>query len=403
MKSALRAVVLVSAFLIINAPLSAQEQLEPGDNARFRWGFLRFTPGIAVTDIGVDNNVYNTVDNPMSDSTAAIGPAVNAWMRLGALRVAEKSSGRYLYFKEAASQRSWNTDNELRLELPLARFKPFAIGRYINASQRDGYEIDTRARSSTNAVTLGIDLRFSGKTTVVLSGTRNTLAYNPGETFLGSDLADSLNRHAGTETAQIRYALTPLTTFVLTGDAVQDRFDHERFRDADSFSVRPGFEFKPFALISGTASVGFRHFNVLSDAIEDYQGVVASVDAKYILTTTTQLAAKFSRDLAFSYDDGLPYYTLSDVKLTMTRRLTNSWDVVADAGHQSLAYRGLTAEPSAPHTDAGVLVGFGIGYFVGETLRIGVDVNSYSRRSALSIRNYDGVRAGASVTYGLQR
>src|SRR5262249_30765754 len=160
--------VLVSVLLITRAsvsaqapePLSAQthEQVEPGDNARFRWGFLRFTPGIAITDIGIDNNVYNTTDNPVTDSTAAFGPAVHAWIRLGALRVAEKSSGQYLYFKEATSQRSWNTANEIRFELPLARIKPFAVSSYLNARQREGYEIDARARASTNVATLGTEV-----------------------------------------------------------------------------------------------------------------------------------------------------------------------------------------------------------------------------------------------------
>lgn len=407
MKPAIRVLMVVSALLMISARLSAQgqspEQVEPGDTARFRWGFLRFTPGIAITDIGIDNNVYNSADNPISDTTAAIGPAVNAWMRLGALRIADKSSGQYLYFKEAASQRSWNTANEIRLELPLARFKPFAVASYLNARQREGYEIDARARASTNQTTLGTDVRVSGKTTLVLSGSRATLAYDQNETFLGSELAQSLNRHTDIESAQVRYALTPLTTFVFTGEADQDRFDHEPFRNADSFSVRPGFEFKPFALISGKASVGFRSFNVLSNAIEDYQGLIATVDTKYTLATTTQIAAKFNRDVAFSYDDVLPYYTLNDAKITITQRVASSWDVLANGGRQSLAYRGLTADPADAHTDTIRLIGGGIGYFVGDTFRIGLDVNSYTRRSAISNRNFNGVRAGASVTYGMQR
>lgn len=407
MKSGLRAVALVSAFLAMAAAAAAQtrtqEQQESGDGARFRWGPLHFTPGIAITDVGVDSNVFNSSDHPVSDSLASIGPAVNAWLKLGPVRVAEKSAGQYLYFKESENQRSWNTLNELKLDVPLARFRPFAIGSYVNTRQREGFEIDARARASTNLATLGTDVRLSGKTTLVLSGTRTTLAYDRSETFLGTDLAASLNRHSDGELGQLRFALTPLTTLVFTGEAVQDRFDTERFRNADSFSVRPGFEFKPFALISGKVSVGYRHFNVLSDAIKDYQGVVANVDARYMLTTSTQVTAKFNRDIAFSYEDALPYYTFSEAKLAITRRLGSSWDVVGSGARQLLGYRGLAADPSAAHIDTGRVVGFGVGYLVGDTFRIGIDVNSYSRRSVISQRNYDGVRAGASVTYGIQR
>ena len=75
MKSAFRAVALVSLFLAAPLSLSAQVVDEnPGDHARFRWGGLRFTPGISVTDVGVDNNVFNDAAHQVSDTTAAILP-----------------------------------------------------------------------------------------------------------------------------------------------------------------------------------------------------------------------------------------------------------------------------------------------------------------------------------------
>src|SRR5262249_12292131 len=151
--------------------------------------------------------------------------------------------------------------------------------------------IDTRIRQSLNLVTLGTDLLISGRTMLVLSGTRKTTAIDDKETFLGHDLANALNQHSDTELLELRYKLTPLTTLVVASDATQDRFASDQLRNADSMAVRPGFEFKPFALISGKVSVGYRHFNVLSERVQDFQGPVANVDAKYTLTTTTQISA----------------------------------------------------------------------------------------------------------------
>jgi len=404
MKGFVRLVVFVSLFASAATAGWAQEQREPGQDARFRWGALRFTPGIALTDMGVDNNVFNDADHELSDTTAAIGPAVNFWMNAGSLRMIGKSAGQYLYFQKYDNQRAWNTADELRFEFPLSRFKPFAVGSYANTKQRPGFEIDSRARASTNAVTLGTDLRFSGKTMATLSGTRAGIAFDEKETFLGSELAAALNRHSDTETAQLKYALTPLTTLVMTADAVQDRFDHDRLRNADSFSVRPGFEFKPFALISGKVSVGIRHFNALNDSVRDFQGAVATVDVKYTLTTSTQLTAKVNRDVAFSFEETEPYYTLTDSGLTLTQRVASSWDVLARSGWQSLAYNGIRTDLGASErTDRGQLYGLGIGYRLGETLRLGLDVNYYFRRSALTNRNYDGLRAGVSVSYGISQ
>jgi hypothetical protein len=377
---------------------------DPSESARFQWGPLKFTPGIAISNVGIDNNVFNDPDHQLQDTTAAVGPAVNLWTNLGRLRISEKSAGQYLYFKQFENQRSWNTSHSLKFDLPLNRIHPFAEGTYVNARDRPGYEIDSRARASTNAVTFGSELRLSGKSTAVLSVNRTNIAFDQHETFLGSELATSLNRRSDTESAQLRYKMTPLTTLVTTADAVQDRFDYDRLRNTDSYSVRSGFEFKPFALISGKAAVGFRHFNVLNDTVQDFNGLVASVDAKYNITTSTQLNAKVNRDTQFSFDDLLPYYTLTDTNLNLKQRIRSTWEVTATGARQSLAYHGLTTESAAlDRTDRGTILGLGIGYLVGETVRVGFDVNYYRRESEIAGRNYDGLRAGASVSYGLQK
>ena len=327
----------MASLLLIATHASAQETADPGETARFHWGILRFTPSIAVSNLGVDNNVFNTIDDQKRDTTAAAGPAVALWMNLGPVRVSAKTSGQYLYFKEFANQRSWNAADDLRLELRLARLKPFAQGTYANTRQRPGFEIDARARASINVATLGTELRASGKTTLIFSGSRTTTAFDQNETFLGATLAKALNRYSDTELLQFRYALTPLTTFVMTSEAIQDRFGEDRVRNSDSIRVLPGFEFKPFALISGKASVGFRRFNVLSETVDDYQGVVASVDAKYMIATTTQIGARVDRDVAYSFEEASPYYALTDIGLTITQRLSRSWEVVASGALQSLA------------------------------------------------------------------
>jgi len=232
---------------------------------------------------------------------------------------------------------------------------------------------------------------------------RSRESFDAKETFLGSDLAAALNRYSDSEVLQFHYALTPLTTFVTTAEAVQDRFEHDRLRNADSISVRPGFEFKPFALISGKVAVGFRHFNVLNEAVRDYQGLVASVDARYTLGAATLISARVNRDLMFSFDESLPYYALTESGVSITQRLASSWDVLARAGWQALAYRGVITSLDLPRTDRGQMYGLGLGYLIEDTFRIGLDVNYYLRRSPLTQRNYDGLRAGVSVSYGLSQ
>jgi Putative beta-barrel porin 2 len=403
MKSAIHRLALVSLFVCTAALLFAQERpetIDPSETARFRWGPLRFTPGIALTDIGVDSNVFNTVDDQRQDTTAAVGPAVNFWAHLQRARVTGKSSGQYLYFKTYDNQRGWNTTNELEFDLPLARLRPFVSGSYINTRERPGYEIDSRSRAATNTVRLGTDLRVSGKTIFTFSGSRTNIAFDQNDTFLASELARSLNRREDAEEFQFRYGLTPLTTLVVKNEAIQDRFSSETGRNADSIRVMPGFLFKPLALISGSAFVGFRHFNALNDTIADFNGLVAKVDAQYVVAAT-RLQVKVGRDVVFSYEDINPYYKLTDVALTLTQRVTRSWDIVGRGGWQSLEYQQLQSSLGDGRTDRGRLYGGGAGYRFGEALRLGLDVNYLVRRSPDFARQYNGVRVGASVSYGI--
>jgi len=141
-KSSVRVIVLVSALAGLTTAAQAQEQPNPSEGARFQWGALRFTPGISVSNVGVDNNVFNDPDHQVSDTTTALGPAVDVWVNAGRLRVTGKSGAQYLYFKNYESQRSWNTADELKFELPLSRLKPFAGGAYVNTRLRPGFEID---------------------------------------------------------------------------------------------------------------------------------------------------------------------------------------------------------------------------------------------------------------------
>jgi hypothetical protein len=388
-----------------SVPAFAQEAADPFETARFRLGPLRFTPAIEITSVGRDTNVFNEADDPKSDTTAAFGPAVELWMRPAGTRLSARIGGQYLYFKNFDNQRAWNTTNEARWEVPLARLTPFIAGSYINSRERQGYEIDSRSRRRDDSVTLGTSLRLSGKTSFVVSARRFNANYDETESFLGTTLAEALNRREDTGQVQFRYELTPLTTFVLDTDFVRDRFELSNLRDTDSIRVMPGFEFKPFALISGRAFVGYRQFDPSSVTLPDYRGLVASVDATYV-RNSTRFQAKVDKDVAYSYAINHPYYALLDTGLTVTQRVTRAWEVVGRGSRQSLVYRQLSSSGATGDqpTDRGYAYGGGIGYLVAETFRLGFDANYYTRRSEIEgRRDFDGLRVFGSISYGIQQ
>lgn len=399
-----RALALACACLGLSSRAAAQDPEDPFETARFRLGPVRFTPAIQITSVGRDTNVFNEADDAKSDTTAAFGPALQLWMRPGGLRLTAKVGAQYLYFKEFANQRAWNTNDEGKLEVPLARITPFVAGSYVNSRERQGYEIDSRSRRRDTMVTAGSSLRLSGKTSFVVSFRRFNAKYDEQET-LGLELADALNRREDVTKVQFRYALTPLTTFVVDTDLARDRFARQVVRDADSVRVMPGVELKPLALISGRAFVGYREFTPLSDTVPGYRGLVAAVDATYI-RGSTRFQAKVDRDLAYSLSPTRPYYTLLDTGLTVTQRVTTALEFVGRASRQTLAYRQLVSEdsPTDAARDRGHMFGAGIGYLLGETFRLGLDANYYTRRSDFEgRRDYEGLRIFGSISYGIQQ
>ena len=156
------------------------------------------------------------------------------------------------------------------------------------------------------SVSAGARLRVSGRSDVLLYGGRSVDEYQQGEIFNDVDLANSLNHSTDSEGLESRYKLTPLTTFVIQAQALQDRFFYNSLRDANSIKVLPGFELKPAALISGKVFVGVRRLDPLNPDLPKYQGVAAAVDAS-VINGSRLFQVTLNRDTVFSYPDTDPY------------------------------------------------------------------------------------------------
>jgi Putative beta-barrel porin 2 len=403
-------VVALALTLCAAVPAFAQDVApDPFSTARFRFGAVAFSPGITVTNMGWDTNVFNEWENPKTDFTLTLTPQTDAWLRFGPARVKVHASIGYVYFADYYKERSWNTDDSVRFEVPLIHFRPYAGYSYLYIRDRPGFEVDARVRRTENAMLAGLDLPLTRKTTVGGAFKRTKTDYAEGATF---NLRDTFNRTTDVYTASARYALTPLTTLLLDTEYVRERFEFSPLRNSEGFRLLPGVEFKPLALISGTARVGVRQLNFDSPFVPGYTGPVASVDLGYTLLGTTRFSARVDRDVAYSYDELQPYYILTGVTGTITQRLNITWDLQARVGNQRLAYQrtvsplgGDSGTAFAPVSTAGRLdtvlfYGGGVGYRLGTDVRLGFNIDYYKRTSDTTTRQYQGLRAGSSVTYG---
>ena len=77
----------ISVLLIGSASVSAQTQDDPIERTRFQVGPLGLTPSIALTNFGVDSNVFNESEHSKSDFTFTVSPQLDAWLRAGRWRL----------------------------------------------------------------------------------------------------------------------------------------------------------------------------------------------------------------------------------------------------------------------------------------------------------------------------
>ena len=77
------------------APAFAQSDNEDAASAKFRLGPLAVKPSVALTNLGIDTNVFNDSDDPKPDVTASVEPRVETWLRLGRARLSSRSHGEF--------------------------------------------------------------------------------------------------------------------------------------------------------------------------------------------------------------------------------------------------------------------------------------------------------------------
>lgn len=376
------------------------QTLDPPTDVPVRVGPLSLTPVIRLDGVGRDDNVYHDADNRTSDFRAALRPRTDLWLRMGRARLSARSELDYVYFRRLDELRTVDTVNAARLDAAANRLAPFVAGTLSRARHRRNNEIDAFVRRRDETITIGTGIRLTDKTLVEIRASRSSVRYEEDAVFLDSNLAQALNRRATGEGFSLRYALTPLTTLSLDVDRERDRFDFATVRNSDSLRIGPAVEFKPFALISGRAYVGFRERTFHDPAIPKFTGTAARVDLTYTLLGRTSFNFAAERDLAYSYRQTNDDYVNTDLALSVNHRLAEPWDVGARVGRGRLAYRAsLPGSPVVSYAERVRSAGAEVGYRLGHT-RLGFHVDYFTRDSDIeAFRRYDRLLVSSSVTY----
>ena len=224
--------------------------------------------------------------------------------------------------------------------------------------------------------------------------------------FLEQRLQETLNRDADTWSAVGRYRRSALTTLGVLYENQRDRFEFSPVRDTDSFRVMPGVEFRPRALISGSAWVGYRSFKPKDPLVPAQTGLVSQLALSYTLLGATTFGVTYDRDYQFAYEAVNPYFVDNSVGLFIRRAIGGKYDVVVNAARHRYDYQQIAVETvelatTPPRVETTYNYGVGLGYRLKRQTRIGFGASYWTRDSTRVLRSYDGFRIGTTVTYGL--
>lgn len=390
----------VIAGLALATPALGQQQGTPSVVPQFRVGPVSLSPRLDLREVGVDNNVFNSPDNPQSDFTATIIPRVDAAARGGWIEATGNATIGFVYFHKFSSERSFDRSAEGRFDITQGLLRPFVLGSIADTSERLNPEIDLRAHHRRTAYGGGLAIAITARSAILLQARRDSLEYFAGEEFRGIDLSRTMNSSADLYEAGLRFALTPLTTWETTVGIQHDRFVSSPARDADSNRLNSVLIFSPSAVIQGRASVGYRDFKPKDAQLAGYKGVVWMGGLTYT-NGGLKLDGGFERDVRYSYQELQPYYLTRMVRLTATQVIVRNVDVLGSWTRTAMDYRAFQQGTEPVRTDTLRTAIIGAGYRLGITARLGINFEWSRRESDLaSIYAYDRRRIYGSLNYG---
>ena len=135
-----------------------------------------------------------------------------------------------------------------------------------------------------------------------------------------------------------------------------------------------------------------------------YTGSTASVNLTYVAFGSTRLGVIVGRDVQHSFDSDQPYYLQTGVSATINQQIYGPLDIEGRVSRRRLAYRNRERTDDVleivDRLDNVSSYGGGIGYRLGQDLRLGFNVEQANRESPLADHRYDGLRYGLAVSYG---
>jgi len=299
------------------AAASGDGPLEPPDLSQYvRWGPLRARPGVNITNLGYDDNVFfaSGQEEPQGDYRITLGANLEGLMLFGDRAFLEFDAGlnHTIYQTYGGTTTingpdgpevipSQNYTNGLltsRITFPFrGGWGVFADLDLVQAENRPTSEFDTRVRQRTNLFGFGFILELGWRTYVEFKRAAADLSYDDGRTDL---TAARLDRVEQSNELRVGYRITGLTSLTLDLTNTDYTFDVASDRDSTERSILPGFAFGERSRLGGWVKIGYSNFDMKDPAQQDYNGPVGEARLYYRMGSGTTFRLEGGRIVSFA-------------------------------------------------------------------------------------------------------
>jgi hypothetical protein len=304
-----RAILVAFALAPTLAALSEEAAPRPG---RYKVGPLWLTPKIDLKGAGRDTNVYNSETDPIADAAAILSPSLEvAWPVGRRLRLTGLGFVNVNWYREQGSERSVDRGGSLRSEVDFGPATVFGSASRGTYKRRFTIDLDERVSYLESSASVGARFRLASRVTA--SAAVDAGRFDLQDPASAPAVARSLDRDTRTFRLEGRYALTPRTTLVGTGEWIRDYFDQaigSASSDVDSGRYLGGFEFKSKSL-AGRVLGGVRVFPMSPEAgAPAYTGPALVLGLGFPLGTRARLGLESEREVYYAarptFEDGVP-------------------------------------------------------------------------------------------------
>jgi hypothetical protein len=388
-----------------------QPETPPPAPAPRPWGQMRFgsiwlTPGVALKEIGIDTNVFNTsaADERRTDFTFTGGPQLSVLFDRRKLRIEALGGVDYVYFLKNADQRYVAATGTATATLQMSRRFQLTAGASSAATrQRFTPEIDLRAKNRGGSVSMGASVGLASRVSLQLRGSASERRFDAGAIYNNIPLSQTLNEDTLSSGASLALQLTPWTSFSIGGTASAHRFPLMPSRDADAEESFLRVDLNARALISGTAQIGHVNYVTRGAGIEDFKGITATGTVGSRLGDSTDVRLLFYRDVGLSYDPRVPFLLDREVGGVVQRMLFSRVALRLEAHRHKYEYLGwVRLDPGEqPPTDEWLeryIAAFDVR--TAGDFRLSFNSEYSHRATARQVRSYEGFRFWTSFAYG---